>query len=67
MRAYEAGLECVQVIDAPTSDDLLVGWDGPGWYFEDETGNLHGPFATRSEVDTTLAAYAVLVAPSETY
>lgn len=35
------------VIRAPEEQDRLAGWDGAGWYFHDEAGDLHGPFATR--------------------
>ena len=30
-------------------DGILAGWDGPGWYFRDETHHLHGPFSTIKE------------------
>ena len=36
-------------INYPTKEQLQVGWDGPGWYFWDEGGELHGPFASREE------------------
>lgn len=34
-------------------------WDGPGWYFFDETwSNVHGPFGTLEECKEALSNYA---------
>jgi hypothetical protein len=33
-----------QLIRKPEAQDVQAGWDGAGWYFDDEAGNLHGPF-----------------------
>lgn len=43
----------------PTFEDRdLIGWDGPGWYFWNETWtDLHGPFATLEETRTALRTY----------
>lgn len=36
-----------------------AGWQGPGWYFVDETGvYLHGPYETRREAGSGLQIYA---------
>lgn len=32
------------------------GYD-PGWYFADETLDLHGPFSTKEEAEQLLAKY----------
>lgn len=34
-----------------------AGWDGPGWYFGDETGGLHGPFISKELAEKKWAAY----------
>jgi len=33
----------------PEDQDIEAGWDGEGWYFHAEGGELHGPFSTRAE------------------
>jgi hypothetical protein len=33
-------------------------WDGPGWYFSDETEQLHGPFGSRDEASRAQRNYA---------
>jgi len=51
----------IQHIDAPWSDDAkLAGYDGPGWYFWDETQTIcHGPYDTSKIAETNLHAYGV--------
>jgi len=34
------------------------GWEGIGWYFSDETDELHGPFHTEEEAKQALKRYA---------
>jgi hypothetical protein len=35
------------------------GWNGPGWYFWDETwANCHGPYLTREEAVAAVIKYA---------
>lgn len=34
----------------------------PGWYFADETGGEHGPFATREETVKLILDYAASLA-----
>lgn len=42
-----------------TEDLKAAGYDGPGWYFWDETGaHCHGPFSTREESKENLELYA---------
>jgi hypothetical protein len=38
-----------QLIRKPEANDVEAGWDGPGWYFNDDEGDLHGPFETQAE------------------
>jgi hypothetical protein len=46
--------------EPPADHEDLSWWDGPGWYFYDETwANLHGPFATYEECQETLRDYAL--------
>ena len=45
--------------DWAEEDAKRAGWDGPGWYFWDETWcTLHGPFSTFKECRAALKAYA---------
>ena len=44
-------------------DMLDAGWDGPGWYFWDETeAYCHGPFATRGETSKNMEKYVEVLA-----
>ena len=37
----------------------LYGWNGPGWYFWDETeAHCYGPFETAEEANKKLKEYA---------
>lgn len=40
----------IYCITDPTEDTKRFGWDGPGWYFFDDTeAYMHGPFASMDE------------------
>lgn len=40
------------------ADRGVAGYDGPGWYFWDESWeHLHGPFATKREAEQALSYY----------
>jgi len=54
-----AATSTVEVITEPTADAKLAGWDGPGWYFWDETVHLHGPFGTKEEAEDLEMNYMV--------
>ena len=46
-------------LKAPPSAEDDGWWDGPGWYFYDETwSELHGPIASHAEAQAACAAYA---------
>lgn len=39
-------------------DGELAGYDGPGWYFWDETqAYCHGPFGTKEDAESALTSY----------
>lgn len=43
---------------AEAQDLKNAGWDGPGWYFWDETqAHCHGPFGNRDEANAALILY----------
>lgn len=48
----------IQEINKPTEDDKLSGWTGPGWYFWDESVNLHGPYSTKQMCEEQETWYA---------
>lgn len=49
----------VELIEQMFQDGDLAGWDGPGWYFWDETeAYCHGPFTTKSEAEAAKTKYA---------
>lgn len=51
--------EWIHLLEEETPELVLAGWDGPGWYFVDESqANIHGPFETRAEASRAMRAYA---------
>jgi hypothetical protein len=46
------------LIRHPEDNDIEAGWDGEGWYFHDEEGDLHGPFCNRQECIEGLRYYS---------
>ena len=38
-------------------DGEVAGYDGPGWYFHDESYHLHGPFSTVEECTECETSY----------
>ena len=38
-------------------DGDIAGWDGPGWYFWDESYHLHGPFSSKEETEELESNY----------
>jgi hypothetical protein len=41
-------------------DADVAGWDGPGWYFWDETeAHCHGPFGTKVEAEVAMKKYCL--------
>lgn len=48
----------VQYLDAPWPDGKMAGYEGPGWYYWDETwAYCHGPYKTREATVLALADY----------
>jgi hypothetical protein len=37
--------------ELPEGNEVEDWYDGPGWYFKDMTGLLHGPFGTYEECE----------------
>lgn len=49
----------IQNIRHPFEDSDIAGYQGPGWYFWDETGMYcYGPYRTKSEAAKEKHAYA---------
>ncbi len=50
--------ECNGVIEYLTAGEALWGYEGPGWYFWDETwAYCHGPYASREEASVAVNKY----------
>ncbi len=43
--------------DEPEENEDPVWYNGPGWYFIDETGMLNGPFDTKYDASVTFDVY----------
>ena len=52
-------IQQINDIEGWTPEDAqAAGWDGPGWYFWDESwAYCHGPFSTREEASKALSIY----------
>lgn len=49
---------CWEIDPTGANEPSLPGWNGPGWYFWNETWTgLHGPFATLEETRSALRCY----------
>jgi hypothetical protein len=44
------------------ADTEWWGFNGPGWYHEDETGEVRGPYETEEKADQALKDYALQLA-----
>lgn len=49
----------IHLIKEANDDLIAAGYEGPGWYFWDETdAYCHGPFSTRDEASDACREYA---------
>jgi hypothetical protein len=48
-------------VGIPPVDADLSGWQGEGWYFQDEAYGLNGPYASEKEAQVAFQVYCQMM------